>query len=453
MRRLLKHSWLLGCIALTAWSHAASQRVEARPPDQATLQKLLTAYREWGLPLPPPDAPLVLFETGTTRQDGFFAKREKLYALAFRLKPAVDKYGPLLLVGTRECKPEYPGLEVKVVEPDSKLAERSEPRYFYPVFEINAAVATAVQCESRGWHELAEALHERGLRQSAGHPYGMFCQPADQPPRTALAFVAWMHWGNELAQPHSDRAKIYSRMKQVLAVEPKLRNEWNELLLRRLESALKPSAAKAGSPVALIDELAEVSNPEHSYNRDLRYRRLVQQGFDAIPELIQHLTDERLTRAVFEGLNNFAPRFYLIRDFTSEIIRGFADEDLLLDRRRGVLDVWVSRKTASKWWERARKEGERTYLLRTVFPKEYNGKYPREQHITVLAAKYPRDLVQVYETILKDRPDTYARSVIDALAECSLPREQKLELLRKGASHPNRDIRARSEYHLRKLSG
>ena len=132
-----------------------------------------------------------------------------------------------------------------------QLAQEVEasPPFVCRPFEVNIGLATAVQCEARGWRDLAAALLERSLQQDAGHHYGNFYQPADQPPRTALAYLAWAHAGNELAKPSSDWAAIARRMEKLLAVEPKLKTAWNEALLRRLHAALKPSRAKLGSPV------------------------------------------------------------------------------------------------------------------------------------------------------------------------------------------------------------
>jgi hypothetical protein len=420
-----------------------------KPADKPKIGQLLATYRDWGLPIPPPDAKLVLFEldSGVTRVNG--REMAHRHALAFLLKPAPAKGRPLLLLGTQTFMPYFADQQVKPVEPDPKLVQRATLSYWYQPFEINAGLATALQCKARGWDALAAALLEKSLRESVGHPYGAFYQPEDLPPQTALAFLAWTHWGNELAKPDTNRAEIAGRMERLLVAEPLLKTEGNQVLLRRLRDSLKPSTAKPGSPEALVDALVNVADPPGSwYVWAPQYRRLVRQGFDAIPALIEHLDDKRLTRVVFGGMNNFPPRFYLVCDFTAEIVRGFADEDLLADRERGPLDVGLSKQTAARWWERARKEGERAYLLRALFPKESHGKYPRYNPAVALAAKYPQDLVRVYEMILKDRPDTVAISVVDALVESSLPREKKLELLRRGASHRGKGIRERCELYL-----
>ena len=90
---------------------------------------------------------------------------------------------------------------------------------------MNAGLAVALQCKARGWNDLAQELWTASLRQDTGHPFGAFYQPPNLPNRTAVAYLAWAHSGNELVKPDTDRAKTARRMKTLLATEPRLNTE------------------------------------------------------------------------------------------------------------------------------------------------------------------------------------------------------------------------------------
>jgi hypothetical protein len=181
--------------------------------------------------------------------------------------------------------------------------------------------------------------------------------------------------------------------------------------------------------------------------------RLLEQGFDAIPVLIEHLDDERLTRAFRLGFNNSPPHFRLVREFVSEVIIYFADENLFQGRARGAYEL-VAKPAAEKWWANAKKKGERAYLLENVFPKNV----PQGWHISsnpymvwVLGKKYPNDLATLYENVLKEKPQIDTDVIANAISKSTLPAEKKIELFKRGSSHENAGIRKVADTYLKAL--
>jgi hypothetical protein len=306
-------------------AHRAGRLVESI---ENSFGQLLTDYRSYDLPLPPEKAELVRFESG-----GRYVLNDKLmpptYFLGFLLQPGTKENPPLLLVGTQEVRLDA-RKTVEVVEPKPELVKGLDVQWYGgATFEENAGLAIALQCKARGWNELAQELWTASLRQSSGHHFGAFFHPANLPNRTAVAHLAWGHSGNELVKPDTDRAKIARRMKVLLAKEPRLNSDGNLALLKSLEAALVPSKAKPGTVERLIDDLTEMCSTGRRHDEaDPRYSRLAQKGFAAVPALIEHLDDERLTRSVKQGFNNFPTWIMRVEDVVSDLLQELAGEEV-----------------------------------------------------------------------------------------------------------------------------
>ncbi len=271
-----------------------------------TLDQFLADYRGYGLPLPPDDAKLVRFESG-----GRYILNDKLmpptYYVGFLLQARSKDKPALLLVGTQEITLDS-SKTIEFVEPKRDLLKSIDLSWWEPVpFKSNAGLAIALQCKARGWNALAQELWEESLKQNAGHRFGAFYQPANLPGRTAVNYLSWAYSGNESVKPNTDRTETVKRIKAILAAEPRLNTNGNQIFLKSLEAALVPSNAKPGSVERMIDDLTDMCNtdPTNDGEKDSRYSRLANMGFAAVPALIEHLDDDRMTRSVKQGFNNF----------------------------------------------------------------------------------------------------------------------------------------------------
>jgi hypothetical protein len=406
------------------------------------LDALLASYKEYGLPLPPKDAQLVRV---AAHRVILFPRKEFItrYALGFRLPPGAAPAPPRVLVGTEVYEPDPVWQPPEAVRPDAADLKGISPRWHGGAFPLNAGLATAIQCHALGHTRLARRLLAHSLTQEGDLSPSLFQHPDDRTPRADLAYLAWTHWANEIVRPGTDRAAIARRMKALLAAEPALDTEGCRGLLKSLELTLRPSRARPGSVEALLDGLLDLAGggvaragPESAY------WRLVERGFDAVPALIDHLDDERLTRCVLEGAAALGVpgRHVRVRGVAGDILCGLAAGDL----DRGWLrqqDAAVQKAAARAWWAKARKQGEEKYLLAHVLPAGPEAQDPNDHLLWVIARRYPRRLVGVYRTVLEGRPDVQSGPVAEAVSNSTLPREEKIELLRRAARHANPEHR------------
>jgi hypothetical protein len=440
----------IGPPALPALRTAAENHKDAEIQLRATglvdtiensLEGLLIEYRSLGLPIPPQDARLVRY----------VARREKLgdgkiqpkaYSLAFLVKTGNDKEPWVLVNGVYE----------KQCELDPKPEEvKPDPDALKDLL-YGGDLEFAIQCQARGWTKLAENLFERSVKESK------------LPPRKELVQEAWEYWRLQLTvgghkydlgpflyvmptPPRADRAIIAKRLNELIRRDKALDTEPNRAMLKSLELALVPSKAKPGSIEALIDGLVDYEASTGmfgTYSPEDQYMRIAELGFDAVPALIEHLDDERITRGMMWGYisnwNNY-PSFHLhVRHIVADVLEGLAGqrfgrryED---GRQKGE---GVEKDEAQKWWDEAKKVGEERYLVDNVLaPRLIRGFEPPQVNaaqLRVIQVKYPKHIPTIYRSVLDDHPEYYSGELAKSLSECKLPLKEKMDLLLSAAKH------------------
>ncbi len=174
-----------------------------------SLDQLLVDYRAYGLPLPPANAKLVRFESG----GGGTVNGQRMpptYMLGFLLESASKDKPALLFVGTQQHRCYY-CTQADVVEPNRAAAKDFNTWCdLLNCFPSNVGLAIALQCQARGWNELAQELATTSL------------QDMNVSRRSAVAYLAWAHYQKELLKPHTDRSAIARQMKRLLGSEPGL---------------------------------------------------------------------------------------------------------------------------------------------------------------------------------------------------------------------------------------
>ncbi len=129
-----------------------------------------------------------------------------------------------------------------------------------------------------------------------------------------------MAWGQAyecLFEPGSDRKKALEVMQRVYSEDDPvyIRGEYSSDLIIDLKETLRPVISQPGSNERLIDGLTDsVFGPYRRYfasNRIFEFPEsdpivlLAGRGFDAVPAILTHLKDIRLTRsALIYGINN-----------------------------------------------------------------------------------------------------------------------------------------------------
>lgn len=406
-------------------------RVPIRPTTRVNAAELLAElakeYQALGLPLPPEKGRLVRYEGGTVVfSDG---ARHTQYGLAFEIEPGTKAGESVLLCGAQELQWNPRRREQK---PDPAAVEGIN-------LDADDALALAIQCHARGWDALAGVLLERSREGNGNGPL-----------QKRLVALAWDYWVSRVTHPTADRAPVAQRLRDLIEREPDLDLELHRELVRWLELTLVPSRAAPGSVEALIDALVDSKGntdyvaPAHGE----AYWGIVERGFDAVPALIEHLEDDRLTRAVvLVGGRVTAKWFFPLRvgDVVNHLLESLAAGELTRERHgvivgdgalQRVQTPSITRTAAVEWFEKARKVGEETYFLDRVLtnPKSELG-YVNPHVLCVLAAKFPLSVPAVYRTVLDKYPNLNSAPLAAALTRCSLPVKDKLDFLLTAARH------------------
>lgn len=441
----------IGVPALPALQKAATGHadLEARrraaslvPRIENSLDQLLIDYRAFGLPLPPDDAPLVRFQlfAGQTSwiqagdEDQVDVRTPPTYGYGFLLSPAKEARDGTILHGLnvwQRSRKEI-GPAVDPTRLDRLLADGNT--------SSATALALAIQMHARGWAIGRKVLDERGKLLDHGTP------------RHRLHMEVWEHWENQLfGGDFDDWPYICPRLKALMALEPKLDTAEHRALLKSLDLAVIPSKARPRTVEAFIDDFMRVtSNYWWMADRDERLDRVVDLGFDAVPALLDHVDDDRLTRYLdplsMWGNSRTPPHRYRVGDMAGDVLRNLSGQDW---PKAAGYRAEVKRR-ATEWWNDAQKEGEETYLVNHALPSD--GTAPNHVMIRLIGKKYPRRLPALYRHLLEKRPDMQSWSLVEAIEACSLPKKEKVTLLVLGTEHRNLDLRRTAMWPLAKLA-
>src|SRR5207247_6948735 len=228
-------------------------------------------------------------------------------------------------------------------------------------------------------------------------------------------------------ETNSDWKVIARRLKSILAADKGLAGSVDLAILRSLDAALLARKAKPGSIAALIDDLVDcrLDYVRGQWHTEPSYQKILLLGFDAVPELLEHLDDDRLTRTRQPAMGNNRGYHYRVRDVVSDLLRRLAaaDPGETTDFR--------------KWWASAQKIGEEKYLVDHVFRSQPDAKEPNAHQLWIIAEKYPWRLPEIYKTLLDRRPEWWNWSVAEAIGRSKLPRSKKVELLVSGGKQKN----------------
>ncbi len=417
----------------------------------AFLDQLVARAKEFGMPFPPADAPLMRFEAGrwSVAADGTYIPHYTLGFLLSRSTP--DKPGRVLRGPEEGYANDHKKDWMAPAQPLKGTEQNLSTETDHSTFRVNSLILTALQCKARGWSEFAEILLEEACKQDAGHRFSAFYHPPGLPSKSAFAFMAWGWFGNALVSPDSDRAAIAKHMKSLLAEELKLDSEVNRHLLKALDAAIAPSTAAAGSVEALIEDLMSVPGGLSRQRRDgpdPRELKVLALGFEAVPALIAHLDDIRLTRSVTQGFNNFPTYIRRLNEVVSDILKGLAGDELGGDWLRRQKGYAVEKAAAEAWWKGVQDTREKEYFAKKALgPKEW----PEPIILEILGRKYPEELVQIYTTLLDQRPEMQSYPVAKQIAASSLPKEKKFELFSKAGRHANLEHRRAAFWELKVL--
>jgi len=423
---------LIGCMSFGA----------ARAQASGNQDELVKTYLALGLPMPPADAPLVKITMTSVVND----VPERIEWLGFLLDNGSKDRPPTLLIGTEVVRERR---NFSIVDPtqvniDHVLVDWNE---------TNACFATAIQCRSRGWIELADHLQAKSLGQDFGHPFSPFRQPPGLNAKTNLDYLAWAHWANEVMRTGSDRALIAKRMRELVRAERAFNDEAHLSLLQSLEAAIALSVSKPDTVDAMVDRLVDVTTASMDASKiDPNFAHVGMLGFAAVPTLIRHLDDKQLTHARIPAMNMYPGGFKHVGDIAAEILQELAGDDLSGLSLQQSFGSGVSFKQAAlKWWQSASTQGEERYFASHVLPQNGKQDFPYLLMLRIIVDRYPGLLPELYTTVLEKRRDVMFWCLADTVGKSSLPDDIKLKLIRRGADDPDLENKRAALWVLKEL--
>ena len=224
-------------------------------------------------------------------------------------------------------------------------------------------------------------------------------------------------------------------MKALLAAEPSF-TDVHRQVLASLQVTLEPSRATPGSIQAMIDGIVNISAMfGDSRPPDPLLLKLEQRGFEAVPALIEHWDDFRLTRRATPIVMNSKGYLVLVCAPVRSLLTALAGDGLKTD------GYHVEKKDLLAWWTDAQKIGEEAYFVAHILPVGNEQTGPNATMLRIIASKYPSHLPEIYRTILEKRPHFLSVDVAKAVGKSSLPHETKREFLLLGAKHSDLDHR------------
>ncbi len=391
----------------------------AEPP---SLDELLKLYKELGLPLPPKGAKLVRYQSSTSEGVNGKLLEIKFFRLAFQIKPPTGTEGPFLLEGCDERRA-WSNVKTRQVSPEASAADGVR-------ISLSEALCTAAQFHSRGWSKLAKRILDIGQKNEDGTL------------RDLLLQEAWRYWEGQTSKPRIDRTPAAKHLKQIIQSGKKFDTEEHRALLKSLELALVPSKSKPGSIEALIDDLVDLNGEESDADDDYYwwrpnpcYMRLLERGFDAVPALIEHLDDARLTRffAVSGGptLAYMYAYHYRVSNAVSDLLLGLVGRPATDEWNSEDEGISVDKAKLRKWFRQVRKVGEERYVVdHVLFPiKQRPGSADINFYQAFLIqAKYPKHLPAIYKKALDNYPNSFP-IFAPVIRGSKLPAKEKLDLL------------------------
>jgi hypothetical protein len=381
----------------------------------AHLDQQLAWHREYGLPLPPPQAALVWYVTEPT--ESYRMGKKVVEPGSSGLGFSLD--GRTVLYGAGRSTPVA---SITFVKPDAALVRAGVYIHW---------LQFAVVCHERGWKPLALAAIRKWTLSNLGWDT-----------EGAIASDAWHHWKRRI---HDDPGTPLPVIAKYLKRADPLSARDSELI-RSIELALTPRNSPPGSDDALIDELVGLSGEEplpywwsRGFRDDPRYQAVVRRGLVTVPALIAHLDDERITRTVrrLSGLDNL--QNLRVRDVVLDVLVQLHGGQFVLteDTRNECIKV------IGNWFADAHKLGEEKYVAAQILGANEKDDVFRPTLFWLLTERYPQRVPGVYRALIDTRPRHHdsAWRYAQALAEGPLPTADKRKALEYAARQENPNVR------------
>lgn len=258
----------------------------------------------------------------------------------------------------------FPFGSVSFIESDGKWCQPFWIDRYWMESPVDVLIV-AIQCHRYGWHEVSNKIYELACERI----------PTDAEQIELLTEYAWDFWCLRFRW-YSDRRMIVARLTDLLSTNPSLNSPARTNILEDMHRTIAPVHSDFGSIEADIDALRSIdSNNDLFYSSgtppvfqgdsgfidqiiedELPWRRLRRRGAEAIPTLVQHIDDFRLTRSLSKS--NGYIWHVRIADLVAVLLHEASDTefayDLLESEGRGIA---LDRRHVEHWLESERRDG------------------------------------------------------------------------------------------------
>ncbi len=421
---------LMGGIYTTIRRGIDSKAAAEKARTETGLAEMLLIWREYQLPLPPPDAPLVCFKIRSRYEGLDYVKVGFLVQDSNGPNPAVVLSGLHRIELDRDYDP-----AIIKTPPFPSTFHQLDLTGREGISGISSLLGVAVQCQARG------------LTEVAGYLFRKTSDPSDdrQGAVNSAYRLIWQHFQEEVLRPGSDRTALARKMKRLLDAGHDLPHGIGKRLHEALIATPLPAAIQPETIIAeaLVERLNQSRIISDAIARDAPlddpYYDLEAMGFAAVPVLIAHLNDQRptgLMTAAMVGMQESRP--ILAGDLAAVLLQEILGDNLRQNWSTRLRPGTTFQDVALAMWEKARSIGEEAWLVEGA-PASTNEEqvFPNECHLRLLKARYPERLEDVLRFQLQHRPKAVIHPIITALAESRLPGAKKIDLLKEAAAMRN----------------
>lgn len=436
-------------LAVLLFAVAIPAHAQMPQSPERLLDALLEDYKSYGLPFPPKEAKLALIQPPPLEIGSFDDNSKEWAKSAVFLLPHTQRGKAVVAVPLSNLRvnipkrwkvfpapsdiAEFQTADVTNYWISSAIADKSVtpmPPFNYPEFREDAhLIVMAVACHQCGQTSLANLF----LKRTNPNKY------PDYDPRNELASMAWNYWIDAFISDGADRKTVANHLSLLLRVLPDYSDEYSTGFIAALKRTVKRAHTTGDKAERLLDRLvvckpSEIPvqyNPiEETSRLSPYYLELWKLGFEAVPTLIKHLDDNRLTRfqpwiPATSGPLVHVPFMHSVSDIAADILQNLSGLETL------------NQKEVEAWWKNAQEDGEEESLMQSALYLK-DGKMTSNPHILHLIKwKYPERLAELYETMLTKYP-LGDKSLIGKLLAARYPDDKRAaDLLIQATKSPN----------------
>ncbi|MBA3725311.1 MAG: hypothetical protein H0W86_02400 [Armatimonadetes bacterium] len=395
--------------------------------DLTELDKLVTLYKSYELPLPPADAPLVALDGYGDADDGILC--------GYLIRRRLGTVEPTLWMATSVVPYRTPGKPVPTVAATARRI--ATPDSGEPAFPEEWLLAMAVIERTREHNDFAAALLAVAKRNLVYSTNRDLIPKQGASLENRMAFLALGHWMNAIIDPDIDRAYVLEQLNRLLKRNPEIASRTAWQALSDLDETVKRRYRGNDPDEVLIETLCEsrVTGRDLSStgpSKAILYgtvSAIVDRGFEIIPKLLDHVTDRRLTRAYHHGMMNAPSALCTVGDVCTALLFSMLDTNATR-WPRGNREMQNELRSA---WIKAEQLGEREHCLSRLSGTRSGS--PSEALIRMAKENCPDIFPEAYRRLLALRPGVDTSSILIAMEQTLKPKEALVELALLGTTH------------------